>query len=191
MSSYRSLKPPMSLKRGLPFLKRRVPLGAPLFLRRGERHWKTDERGLTTLEWLLLVAAVGGLATIGIVVVRGAAGDTRNEVSEGNEVNRLQAQANSDAVDGGADATNCARPSSAWVNKWQTTFDFRWTGTACLARAATETEVNRLQAQATIDASSSDRSDCGRSSSAWVTKWATTFEFRWDSNKKACEAHPR
>ncbi len=173
----------MSLKRRLPFLKRRES--------RGARNWETDERGLTTLEWLLLVAAVGGLATIGIVVVRGAAGDTRNEVSEGTEVNRLQAQANSDAVDGGADATNCARPSSAWVTKWQTTFDFRWTGTTCLAHAATATTDERLQAQANIDASSSSRSDCARSSSAWVTKWATTFDFRWDSNKEACEAHPR
>ncbi len=34
--------------------------------------FKRDERGLSTLEWILLVAAVAGLATIGTLVVRGA-----------------------------------------------------------------------------------------------------------------------
>ncbi len=171
----------MSLKRRLPFLKRRKP--------RGERHWETDERGLTTLEWLLLVAAVGGLATIGIVVVRNAAGDTKGEINEGTEVDRLQAQANSDALDGGADATNCTRPSSAWVNKWQTTFDFRWTGTTCLAHAVRTTADERLQAQANNDAGQADLDDCTNATSAWVVKWQGTFEFRWDTGKKVCKAH--
>ena len=183
MSSYRSLKPPISLKRGLPFLKKRE--------RRGARHWETDERGLTTLEWLLLVAAVGGLATIGIVVVRGAAGETKNEISEGTEAERLQVQANSDAVVGGADATNCARPSSAWVAKWQTTFDFRWTGTTCLAHAVTATPADRLQAQAERDAldGKATHLNCSDSSQAWANKWRTTFRFAWDHNKHVCKAH--
>ena len=34
--------------------------------------FKRDERGLSTMEWILLVAAVAGLATIGTLVVRGA-----------------------------------------------------------------------------------------------------------------------
>ena len=37
---------------------------------------RLSERGLSTLEWILLVAAVGGLATIGVLVVRGAVGET-------------------------------------------------------------------------------------------------------------------
>ena len=37
---------------------------------------RTNERGLSTLEWILLVAAVGGLATIGVIVVRGAVDET-------------------------------------------------------------------------------------------------------------------
>ncbi len=35
-----------------------------------------DERGLSTLEWMLLVAAVGGLATLGVLIVRSSLGGT-------------------------------------------------------------------------------------------------------------------
>ena len=35
-----------------------------------------DERGLSTLEWLLIVAAVGGLATLGVLIVRSSLGST-------------------------------------------------------------------------------------------------------------------
>ncbi len=35
-----------------------------------------DERGLSTLEWMLLVAAVGGLATLGVLIVRSSLGST-------------------------------------------------------------------------------------------------------------------
>ena len=173
----------MSLKRRLPFLKRRE--------RRGARNWETDERGLTTLEWLLLVAAVGGLATIGVVVVRNAAGETKNEIDEGAEVERLQAQANSDALDGGADATNCTRPSSAWVNKWQSTFDFRWTGTTCLAHAVRATVDERLQAQAERDALDGEAThlNCSDPAQTWANKWRRTFRFAWDHSKHVCKAH--
>ncbi len=41
-----------------------------------KRNSRTNERGLSTLEWILLVAAVGGLATIGVIVVRGAVDET-------------------------------------------------------------------------------------------------------------------
>ncbi len=33
-----------------------------------------DERGLSTLEWMLIVAAVGGLATLGVLIVRSSLG---------------------------------------------------------------------------------------------------------------------
>lgn len=35
-----------------------------------------DEKGLSTLEWMLIVAAVGGLATLGVLVVRSSLGST-------------------------------------------------------------------------------------------------------------------
>ena len=39
-----------------------------------------DERGLSTLEWILLVAAVGGLAAVGVLVVRNATDATSEQV---------------------------------------------------------------------------------------------------------------
>ena len=39
-----------------------------------------DERGLSTLEWILLVAAVGGLATMGVFIVRNATDATSEQV---------------------------------------------------------------------------------------------------------------
>ena len=61
----------------------------------------TDERGLSTLEWILLVAAVGGLATIGVIVVRGAADDTGDRTQsqaefagEGGALRTLQGKVN-------------------------------------------------------------------------------------------------
>ena len=47
------------------------------------RKWslrKRDERGLTTLEWLLIVAAVAGLAALAIVLVQGVVDDTAEDI---------------------------------------------------------------------------------------------------------------
>ncbi len=44
------------------------------------RSWRGDE-GLTTLEWLLVVAAVAGLAALGVVVVQSVVGDTAESVA--------------------------------------------------------------------------------------------------------------
>ena len=43
---------------------------------------RANERGLSTLEWILLVAAVGGLATIGVIVVRGAVDETDDRTQD-------------------------------------------------------------------------------------------------------------
>ena len=40
-----------------------------------------DEKGLSTLEWILLVAAVGGLATAGVIIVKNAVGEAGDTVS--------------------------------------------------------------------------------------------------------------
>ena len=41
-----------------------------------------DERGLTTLEWLLIVAAVAGLAALAVVLVQGVVEDTSDAIAE-------------------------------------------------------------------------------------------------------------
>ena len=46
-------------------------------LRRG----RADERGLTTLEWLLIVAAVAGLAALAVVLVQNVVDDTAEQIS--------------------------------------------------------------------------------------------------------------
>ncbi len=59
-----------------------------------------DERGLSTLEWILLVAAVGGLATMGVFIVRNATDATSEQVD--GETDQVlvasQAEAEADAL---------------------------------------------------------------------------------------------
>ena len=42
---------------------------------------RADESGLTTLEWLLIVAAVAGLAALGVVIVQNVVSDTAEQIS--------------------------------------------------------------------------------------------------------------
>ena len=53
------------------------------------RRTSSDERGLSTLEWILLVAAVGGLATAGVIIVRNAVGDAGDQVDDTARTERL------------------------------------------------------------------------------------------------------
>ncbi len=118
--------------------------------RRAERAATSDQRGLSTLEWILLVAAVGGLATLGIVVVRGAATSAGDDVSA--DTDRLIAEAEADAVavlratnkvfgdavtrsDKAPNGSNlvrqfCGRAGfkewKAAMSKWSSTFVFRY-----------------------------------------------------------------
>ena len=45
---------------------------------------RADESGLTTLEWLLIVAAVAGLAALAVVLVQNVVDDTAQEISGGS-----------------------------------------------------------------------------------------------------------
>lgn len=42
---------------------------------------RRDDSGLTTLEWLLIVAAVAGLAALAVVLVTNVVGDTSDQIS--------------------------------------------------------------------------------------------------------------
>ena len=53
-------------------------------LRRLMTHRRDDESGLTTLEWLLIVAAVAGLAALAIVLVTQVVEDTSEQISGNN-----------------------------------------------------------------------------------------------------------
>ena len=45
---------------------------------------KRSDRGLTTLEWLLIVAAVAGLAALAVVLVQNVVDDTAEQISQGS-----------------------------------------------------------------------------------------------------------
>ena len=48
------------------------------------RRWperRADESGLTTLEWLLIVAAVAGLAALAVVLVQNVVGETSEQIA--------------------------------------------------------------------------------------------------------------
>ena len=45
---------------------------------------RSDEAGLTTLEWLLVVAAVAGLAALAVVLVQNVVGGTAEQVDSSN-----------------------------------------------------------------------------------------------------------
>ena len=49
--------------------------------RRKFRRGRADESGLTTLEWLLIVAAVAGLAALAVVLVQNVVDETAEQIS--------------------------------------------------------------------------------------------------------------
>ena len=60
-------------------------------------HRARGEGGLGTLEWILIVAAVGGLATLGVLIARGAADEAGSSVDE--SIDRLTSVAEQYAAD--------------------------------------------------------------------------------------------
>ena len=50
-------------------------------IRRKLRRGRPDESGLTTLEWLLIVAAVAGLAALAVVLVQNVVDETAQDIS--------------------------------------------------------------------------------------------------------------
>lgn len=66
---------------------------------RPSRRWfcRDDESGLTTLEWLLIVAAVAGLAALAVVLVTNVVDDTSEQIS-GSDTRETAARLAADEI---------------------------------------------------------------------------------------------
>ena len=68
---------------------------------------RRDDRGLTTLEWLLIVAAVAGLAALAVVLVTNVVRDTSEQIS-GRSARLTSAQVQAQSITDEAAATTVA-----------------------------------------------------------------------------------
>ena len=82
------------------------------FSRRLPDRYRRDDSGLTTLEWLLIVAAVAGLAALAVVLVQNVVGDTSEQIA-GSSARKTAATIAADQImqDAKRDAT--AQPNGA------------------------------------------------------------------------------
>ena len=93
------------------------------------------ERGISTLEWILLVAAVGGIVTLGILIVRRGYGEAGEQVDGGEAAGQTLALAQADAEEI-ISADRCGtEPPSGGLRQWSGMFTFSWDATAsrCVA----------------------------------------------------------
>ena len=67
---------------------------------------REDESGLTTLEWLLIVAAVAGLAALAVVLVQNVVGDTAEQIS-GSSARKTAALIAAEEIVNKADSDAC------------------------------------------------------------------------------------
>ncbi|WP_420439518.1 hypothetical protein [Candidatus Poriferisodalis sp.] len=76
---------------------------------------RRDESGLTTLEWLLIVAAVAGLAALAVVLVQNVVDDTAEQLGGAS----ARATAANVAADTVIREARTASPDDARFNTWQ------------------------------------------------------------------------
>ena len=89
-------------------------------VRRRERK-RSDDRGLTTLEWLLIVAAVAGLAALAVVLVQNVVSDTSEQIA-GSSARRTAAQIAAQAVEDESKIYDATLDQfSSWA-KWENYF---------------------------------------------------------------------
>lgn len=88
---------------------------------------RRDESGLTTLEWLLIVAAVAGLAALAVVLVTNVVSDTGEQI-EGQGARRTAAVFAAQSIMDDADRDADQQPGRAntWA-EWETYYDDRCT----------------------------------------------------------------
>ena len=83
---------------------------------------RRDDSGLTTLEWLLIVAAVAGLAALAVVLVQNVVGDTSEQIA-GSSARRTAAKIAAtaimeDARRNGADQPRDAQTYDKWIDHY-------------------------------------------------------------------------
>ena len=82
------------------------------------RRWpkgRADESGLTTLEWLLIVAAVAGLAALAVVLVQNVVGETSEQIA-GSSARQTAATIAADQIIRDSNRSGDDQPASA--DKW-------------------------------------------------------------------------
>ena len=83
-------------------------------IRRKFRQGRADESGLTTLEWLLIVAAVAGLAALAVVLVQNVVDETAQEIS-GSSARKTAAKVSAANV---IEESKNADPTDDRFNTW-------------------------------------------------------------------------
>ena len=86
-----------------------------------------EDSGLTTLEWLLIVAAVAGLAALAVVLVTNVVGDTSEQIA-GNSARKTAAQLAAEELMRDAGRNTGAQPDNAktyadWADYYTTKCD--------------------------------------------------------------------
>ena len=82
---------------------------------------KRDESGLTTLEWLLIVAAVAGLAALAVVLVQNVVSDTSEQI-EGSSARTTAAEVAAASIVADAGLDDGGDQYDTWAN-WVRYFD--------------------------------------------------------------------
>ena len=96
-----------AIRRSIARLRRRLGLA------------RSDESGLTTLEWLLIVAAVAGLAALAVVLVQNVVDDTSEQIS-GSSARVTAARVAAEAIVSDAATDSASQPSDAKTyGTWQ------------------------------------------------------------------------
>ena len=85
-----------------------------------------SESGLSTLEWILLVAAVGGIATLGVLMVRSANNEASEEVDGARQELYEIAKADG-AQDGIYSREACSTEPGGRLRQWSGIFVFTYT----------------------------------------------------------------
>ena len=83
---------------------------------------RADESGVTTLEWLLIVAAVAGLAALAVVLVQNVVSETSEQIAGSSaRLTAAQVAASSVQTEAGQPATLTDKRWDVW-NKWDNYF---------------------------------------------------------------------